>query len=129
VDQFTRNIYRGTPRMFAGDLRAQSVALHAVAKGFVSTVSAAEALWFLYPFMHAESVALQQLSLKHFTAYCQDPRTTTHAAAPFLTRLMPYVHSHKADIDTFGRFPSRNAILKRVNTPAEEAKLKKQRDE
>src|SRR5439155_19342469 len=66
LDQFTRNIYRGTPRAFAGDALALQIAEKAVSRGDDARLSPVER-WFLYmPFVHAESAASQARSLELF---------------------------------------------------------------
>src|SRR4029450_7222048 len=66
LDQFTRNIFRGTPRAFAGDERALATAEDAVARGFDRALPVRER-WFMYmPFEHAESADAQHRSLQLF---------------------------------------------------------------
>ncbi|MDQ6628061.1 MAG: DUF924 domain-containing protein [Pseudomonadota bacterium] len=116
LDQFTRNVFRGEKRAFAGD--AQALA------GATATVGARldEALppfmrGFVYlPFEHAEGMAMQDQAVRLFSRLV--------AAAPELGDMLAYAHRHRAVIERFGRFPHRNAILGRVSTGEELAFLK-----
>jgi uncharacterized protein (DUF924 family) len=110
LDQFPRNLHRGTPRAFATDEAALAVAEGAVGRGF-DRAFPAPARQFLYlPFMHAENLAAQERSLDLY-------RALGWREAYF------YALTHHDAIRRFGRFPHRNAILGRATTPAEEAYL------
>ena len=114
LDQFTRNMYRDTPRAFAGDARALATAEDAIARGLDRTL-APYARWFLYmPFEHAEDVPAQRRSLELFGGLAQETG---------LTDSVPWAKKHAEVIFRFGRFPHRNMILGRASTPEEEAFL------
>lgn len=114
LDQFTRNALRDTPRSFAGDTQALATALAAVDQGFDQTLPGVER-WFLYmPFEHAESATAQARSLALFGQLAAD----TGLTAP-----LEWAQKHAAVIARFGRYPHRNAILKRESTPEEIAFL------
>jgi uncharacterized protein (DUF924 family) len=114
LDQFTRNLYRGTPKMFAGDARALAVADAAVAAGQDRALGSFER-WFLYmPFEHAEDRAMQERSVTLFARLKHD----SGLAAP-----LEWAERHAAVIYRFGRFPHRNAILGRASTAEETAFL------
>jgi uncharacterized protein (DUF924 family) len=110
LDQFTRNIYRGTPRAFAGDALAYEVAQRIVSHGEDATLTPVER-WFLYmPFVHAESAAGQARSLELFTRL----RDETGLADP-----LDWARRHAEVIRRFSRYPHRNAILGRQSTAEE----------
>jgi len=114
LDQFTRNIHRDTPRMFAGDARALAVGDAAVAAGLDRELGAHQR-WFLYlPFEHAEDPAMQERSLALFGGLARE----TGLAAP-----LEWAEKHAAVVRRFGRYPHRNAILGRVSTAEEIAFL------
>ncbi|HEU0152140.1 MAG TPA: DUF924 family protein [Arenimonas sp.] len=110
LDQFSRNIHRGTPAAFAQDPMALALAQEAVAAGALAELSAIERNFLLMPYMHSES-------------------RRVHAWAEALYREhappdnLDFELRHKAIIDRFGRYPHRNAILGRASTPEETAFL------
>jgi uncharacterized protein (DUF924 family) len=114
LDQFTRNIFRGTPRAFAGDERALATAEDAVARGFDRALPIRER-WFVYmPFEHAESVDAQHRSLELFGTLAREMGDDD---------ALVWARKHAEVIFRFGRYPHRNAILGRASTPEEEAYL------
>jgi len=114
LDQFTRNVFRDTPRAFAGDRQALETAVAVVDAGRDAALDRFER-WFLYmPFQHAENPAVQQRSIALFT------RLADEAVDP---TLLGWAEKHAAIIRRFGRFPHRNAILGRASTPEEIAFL------
>jgi uncharacterized protein (DUF924 family) len=115
LDQFTRNIFRDTPRAFAGDERALATAEDAVARGFDGELPVRER-WFVYmPFEHAESVPAQHRSLELFGALALEMGDDD---------ALVWARKHADVIFRFGRYPHRNAILGRASTPEEEAYLR-----
>jgi uncharacterized protein (DUF924 family) len=117
LDQFTRNTFRDTPRAFAGDTLALSLAEEAVARGDDSHLIPVER-WFMYmPFVHAESQRAHQRSLELYRLL----RDTTGLAEPLV-----WAERHAKVVQLFGRFPHRNAILGRESTAEETAFLRTQ---
>ncbi len=106
LDQFSRNMFRGTGKAFAADPLALTIADRAIAAGFDQHVTADQRVFFYLPFEHSEDRAMQARSLELYTAL---------GVAEFI----PYAQGHKNIIDRFGRFPHRNAILGRTSTPEE----------
>jgi uncharacterized protein (DUF924 family) len=116
LDQFTRNVYRGTPRAFAGDALALALARIAADAGEDASLSPYQR-WFLYiPFEHAESLPAQERAIVLYTRLAEQ----TGLDAP-----LPWVHRHADVIRRFGRFPHRNAVLGRTSS-AEEIEFLKQ---
>ena len=115
LDQFTRNIFRDTPRAFAGDAQALVVAEAAVARGFDRALDPLQR-WFLYlPYEHAEDAAMQRRSLALFEALARE----TGNAEP-----LEWARKHAEVIFRFGRYPHRNEVLGRASTPEEVAFLR-----
>jgi uncharacterized protein (DUF924 family) len=111
LDQFSRNMFRDTPAMFASDARALAAAKRGVAAGFDAQVPR-EMRSFLYmPYMHSESLADQDACVALFAALA--------AGAPAEQGAKGYAERHRDIIVRFGRFPHRNAILGRPSTPEE----------
>ena len=115
LDQFTRNIFRDTPRMYAGDARALATAQAAVAAGFDRDLSAQERLFLYLPFEHAEDAAMQERALELFERLERETGVIGQRE---------WASKHAAVIRRFGRFPHRNAILGRTSTPEEIAFLR-----
>lgn len=110
LDQFPRNIHRGTPQAFANDPMALVLSQEAVRAGALAELTPVQRSFLLLPWMHSESAAIHALA---------EPLYREHAPAgnhEFQLR-------HKAIIDRFGRYPHRNAILGRESTPEELAFL------
>ena len=110
LDQFPRNMFRGSARAFASDPLARAVAERAIARGFDTAVASTERIFFYLPFMHSESIADQERS-RALVRQIGDSEQET------------YAEIHADIIRRFGRFPHRNAVLGRVTTPPEQAYL------
>lgn len=110
LDQFPRNMFRGEARAFATDGKALAVARGALARGVDQAVPSVWRKFFYLPFEHAEDRDSQDQAVALFTALGEAQGTR-------------YAELHQEIIDRFGRFPHRNAILGRENTPEEEAWL------
>lgn len=105
LDQFPRNMFRGTPRAFATDVLALSAARHAIAGGYDRDWLRVEKIFAYLPFEHSESLADQERA-------CELMR-------PLGDEQYDYALRHKLIIERFGRFPHRNAILGRTSTAEE----------
>ena len=105
LDQFSRNIHRGTPLAFAQDAMALALSQEAVSAGVLSELNAEECGFILMPYMHSESQTIHVQAESLFKQY-----------APSLHE--PELR-HKAIIDQFGRYPHRNKILGRISTEEE----------
>lgn len=110
LDQFPRNMFRGTPRAFAADPLAREAAARAIARGFDRAFANPERRLFYLPFMHSEDLADQERCVALCRA-ADDPDGAMHAEI------------HADIIRRFGRFPHRNAALGRATTPDEQAFL------
>jgi uncharacterized protein (DUF924 family) len=110
LDQFSRNIHRGTPLAFASDRKALGLAMKAVARGDHLSMPATLARWIILPFEHAEDLDAQRRCVALFSI--RDPDDMTQ-----------WAELHLDIIARFGRFPHRNAILGRKSTPEELAFL------
>jgi uncharacterized protein (DUF924 family) len=114
LDQLTRNVFRGTPDAFAGDVRALATAREAVERGY-DVALAPQERWFLYmPFEHSEALADQDCAVDLFERLA----TETGLSEP-----VPWAIRHRDVIRRFGRFPHRNEILGRPSTAEELAFL------
>ena len=111
LDQFSRNIYRNTPKASAHDALALVLAQGAVAKGFDEGLKSSELSFLYMPFMHSESSIIHEKAVDLYSA-------------PGLEFNLDFEMKHKKIIDRFGRYPHRNKILGRETTEEEEAFLK-----
>lgn len=110
LDQFPRNMLRGSPRAFAADPLALEAARHAVAQGYDKTLLPVERLFAYLPFEHSEALEDQLRAcelIKPLEAFEETADAYRYAVA------------HRDIIQRFGRFPHRNAILGRASTPQE----------
>jgi uncharacterized protein (DUF924 family) len=106
LDQFPRNMFRGTPRAFATDAAALEVAGRAIERGFEDRVDPELRPFFYLPFMHAEDFAVQERSVALYAEAGLDDN-------------LAYAIEHRDIIARFGRFPHRNPILGRASSEAE----------
>jgi uncharacterized protein (DUF924 family) len=109
LDQFPRNAFRGTERMYVTDAAALRIADAAVAKGFDQAVAAELRLFLYLPFAHSETLADQYKSV-----LLNEPLGEPNAS---------HARRHRDIIVRFGRFPHRNPILGRTMTAEEQRYL------
>ena len=110
LDQFSRNVYRDTPRAFAQDAMALVLAQELVASGQDRSLSLAQRGFAYTPYMHSESALIHAQALALFEQ-------------PGLEETLRFELHHKAIIDRFGRYPHRNAVLGRTSSAEELAFL------
>lgn len=115
LDQFTRNVFRDTPRAFAGDAAALDLALGLCERGDDRVLPLWQRAFAYLPFEHAEDLAMQDRAVAAFEALA--------AEQPEAASMLDYAHRHRDVIRRFGRFPHRNAILGRESTAEELAFL------
>ena len=105
LDQFPRNCFRGTARMFATDTLAVAAADRAIAAGHDMGVEPGIRAFFYLPYEHAEDLALQERCVE--------------LTRPLGAEWLRYAEEHRDIIQRFGRFPHRNKLLGRESTPEE----------
>ncbi|MBX9459081.1 MAG: DUF924 family protein [Rhizobium sp.] len=105
LDQFPRNVFRGTGHMFATDPLARMYARMAIEKGHDQAVDEMLRAFFYLPFEHSEDIGDQELSVRLFNALGGE--------------WTKYSDEHQEIIVRFGRFPHRNPALGRQSTPEE----------
>lgn len=109
LDQFSRNIYRDSPRAYEADDLAVELTLLAIANGWEARYVEEERAFLYMPLMHAEDLLLQRLSVEKFT----------ELGGPNV----PFAIGHRDLVERFGRFPTRNSALARESTIEERAYL------
>ena len=107
LDQFPRNMFRGSARAFATDPLARAVTAGAIVRGFESQVEPAMRQFFYVPFEHSEDLADQQRGIALYKAVGD-------------AEGLKWAELHADIIRRFGRFPHRNPALGRVTTPEEQ---------
>jgi len=110
LDQFPRNMFRGSPQAFATDAHALAIAEAAIARGLDRELAMGERQFLYMPFQHSEDGAVQARSVELFASLGN-------------AEVLRFAESHKEIVDRFGRFPHRNAVLGRTSTPEEIAFL------
>lgn len=123
LDQFSRNVYRDTPRAFAADPRALSLAKSLVDDHAHLHLPAAYAYFTFMPFMHSEQLRDQERGVALFTELAE--KATSDAVRSLFANGADFAEKHRVIVARFGRFPHRNALLGRETT-AEEAEFLKQ---
>jgi uncharacterized protein (DUF924 family) len=106
LDQFSRNIYRGTAQAFSQDAMALVLSQEAMRARVQQSLSAIEMSFAMLPFMHSESRKIHEQAEALFREFA--PREN-----------FEFELKHKAIIDRFGRYPHRNAVLGRASTAEE----------
>ncbi len=120
LDQFPRNMFRGQPRAFAGDARAQQLVQQTLALGQDAALPRVGRVFLYMPLMHAEHLDLQDACVSRFAALLEDATPELREA---LANHLRFARLHRDIVADHGRFPHRNAALGRACTPAEEAFL------
>jgi len=113
LDQFPRNMFRGTAMAFSSDAAARAVAGRAIERGFDAVTPSKRRPFFYMPYMHSETLADQDRCIALI-----GERLGAESGN------LAYALEHRDQIVRFGRFPGRNAALGRVSTPDESAFLK-----
>ena len=122
LDQFSRNVFRGAAQAFDGDARALQLTLHTLEQRQDRLLPWVGRVFMYMPLMHAENLALQNECTTRFEQLVAD------APPDLKERLqgnLDFARQHRAIIEKFGRFPYRNAVLGRSNTPEEDEFLLK----
>ena len=107
LDQFPRNMFRGSARAFATDAQARAITASALLRGFDAQVPSDLRAFFYLPFEHSEDMADQERGIALYTAAGDEDG-------------LKWAKLHADIIRRFGRFPHRNACLGRVTTPEEQ---------
>jgi uncharacterized protein (DUF924 family) len=119
-DQFSRNLYRDDARAWAGDPDTQVIALDGIARGDDQRLSPLQRVFAYMPLEHAESMVLQTHCVHLFERLIAG---LLEAERPSFQSYLQFARRHHDVVAQFGRFPHRNAILGRADTPAEQAYL------
>ncbi|MCK4881905.1 MAG: DUF924 domain-containing protein [Candidatus Omnitrophica bacterium] len=113
-DQFSRNIYRDMPRMYAYDALALDLTLRSIDQQWDRELSLIQRTFLYMPLMHFEDPTLQQLSVKCFTGLVEESKAKIPANTHYYEYSLKYAKGHYDTVLQFGRFPHRDAILNRT---------------
>jgi uncharacterized protein (DUF924 family) len=116
LDQFSRNVYRGSPLSYAQDEKALRLAVEGIDLGMDRELSAMERFFFWLPLGHSEELALHERSVSHAEEEAANAPSHLRAGAEFGASQAKAAHDI---IARFGRHPHRNEILGRDSTPEE----------
>ena len=116
IDQFRRNIYRGTADAFSKDQLALKLCVEGAMEKKDQGLTPIQRVFFYMPLQHAESRKVQAKSLELYNRLAEIVSPTLRET--FLT-VAQFAELHKDIVDQFGRFPHRNTLLNRENTPQE----------
>lgn len=106
LDQLPLNMFRGTAQSFSTEQQAVAITKHAIDKGFDQQIDKSQLAFLYMPLMHSENMADQDLSVALYET-------------AGLGNNARFARHHREIVRRFGRFPHRNAILGRANTPQE----------
>lgn len=120
IDQFRRNIHRNTAGAFSHDKLALKLCVEGAMAKKDKGLTPIQKVFFYMPLQHAESTRVQAKSVELFNKLAESVSPTLQET--FLT-VAQFAELHKDIIDQFGRFPHRNKLLGRDNTPEEDEYL------
>jgi uncharacterized protein (DUF924 family) len=120
LEQFPRRLYKDSPDAFQGDRKAMKLCQQGVANDAYRELNAVQQLFFFMPLQRAESIKIQQTSVKIYNALSSNVSSTLRDTFETVAH---FAELRRDVIAQFGRFPHRNAPLGRSNTGAEEAHL------
>jgi uncharacterized protein (DUF924 family) len=110
LDQFARNIFRGSGKSFAGDVRTRQVAAAAIAAGIEKDLNIPQRVFLYLPYEHSEDMADQHRSMDLFNSLPQYEGRDNQ---------IDYAQRHLDIVERFGRFPHRNEAMGRASTAEE----------
>jgi uncharacterized protein (DUF924 family) len=125
LDQFPRQIYRGTAQAFAYDAQALGFALSGMQSAADGALNLVERIFFYMPLQHAESQEVQEESVAAFKRLVGEAPAEQRST---FEQSLESAENHRELIRQFGRFPHRNRLLGRSSTPEEREYLKKNPD-
>ena len=123
LDQFSRNIYRGTGRSFSNDEKARALAIEGIERGDHEKLEPMQAYFLFMPLMHSENLDHQERCIAEFENAARG--CALAGARKALEEGAKYGRMHRDIVARFGRFPHRNELLGRDSTAEEQEFLKK----
>lgn len=125
LDQFSRHIYRGSPKAFAYDQQALAICLDGLNKNSDHKLSLIERVFYYFPLLHSEDIAMQELSVKSYRMLFELSLNETRV---IFDSFLKFAQHHLSVVRQFGRFPQRNQVLRRHVTVEEQTFLNELQD-
>lgn len=116
LDQFSRHLFRNTPKAYAQDSKALDICHHGVRKEIDHELSLIERVFYYFPLLHAEHLGYQEQSVRAYQTLAEIAFSETRV---IYDSFLKFANHHYTLIQRFGRFPQRNAILGRQSTDEE----------
>ena len=116
LDQFSRNMFRGTPNMFVADELAREACSEGLDAGFDAELEFDERVFLYLPLEHSESMKDHHRSIELLDRLVDSCEESLKADA---RNYLDFAARHKAIVERFGRYPHRNETLGRASTPEE----------
>ncbi len=120
LDQFSRNIFRGSPKAYKQDVLALAASLAGQEKQLDQALNIVERWFFYMPMMHAEDLDIQKRSVERYKELLDEAPETLKST---IQNAYDYAIRHKVVVERFGRFPHQNDQLGRESTDEEKAFL------
>lgn len=120
LDQFPRNLFRGTAKAFATDAKSLAVTKYALEQDYLDLLSPIEQVFLLMPFQHVEDLEDQVAGIEHYQRLARQAPSEWQG---ILKGVLDFARRHHVVIEKFGRFPHRNSVLNRDATTEESAYL------
>lgn len=127
LDQFPRNMYRESAKMYQADAKALELCDILVNNSEFEQLDLFKQMFGTLPMMHAEDKAMQRETVRHFTRFVDHAKSTASPNLDFFENALGFALQHQKIVDRFGRYPHRNEILGRTST-AEELEFLQQPD-
>jgi len=121
LDQFSRHIFRGTPKSFEQDDKALSICLKGMRHEIDHSLSLIERVFYYFPLLHSEKMGYQEQSIRAYRVLVDLAFSETRV---IFDSFLKFANHHYSVIQRFGRFPQRNIALNRESTKEELAYLK-----
>ena len=116
LDQFSRQIYRGSSRAFMQDPLARAIAFRAISQEFHHQLSIPGQIFLIHPFHHSETLSDHDLAVK----LVEELRLKADQVwSEWLDESLRFMRSHREIIERFGRFPHRNEVMRRPSSDEE----------
>jgi uncharacterized protein (DUF924 family) len=120
LDQMSRNMFRGTPRMFASDELALAAAMQGIDLGMDRTLAGDLRAFYYLPLMHSERLEVQRRCVDLFRSFTEESEGRVRER---MAHSLTYAIAHRDIVAKWGRFPHRNEVLGRESTSEEKAFL------